>query len=198
MRRASTRSSRPRGESVSDGTRPKPAGWRYRLLHLPSVSPGSLNSSRHPSQRPPRTGRPPAYRETPQPGRWPGLALFFVRLLRKGRYRGGPECRRSVDHQRERPMDQRREEGCLLPGITAGNALCLSLKRPRKGGHFCGQDGNLGEWTPHAPSRPPVVQDERIADLLDPQVVVRVAGDQFQAILQQRFGKGLETRDFLT
>ena len=28
------------------------------------------------------------------------------------------------------------EEGCILLGITAGNALCLSLNRPGQGGLF--------------------------------------------------------------
>src|SRR5512135_2025685 len=40
-------------------------------------------------------------------------------------------------------------------------------------------------------SRPPIVQDERIADLLDSLVVGRVAGDQFQAVLQ---GNGCDHR----
>ena len=36
------------------------------------------------------------------------------------------------------------EEGCILPGITAGNTLCLPLNRPEQGGGIITVKERLG------------------------------------------------------
>ena len=55
---------------------------------------------------------------------------------RKASMRKGKSDRRTKSPGRNGRFRMRcgMEEGCILPGITAGNALCLSLNRPRQGG----------------------------------------------------------------
>ena len=40
-------------------------------------------------------------------------------------------------------LDLAEDDGCILPGITAGNALCLSLNRPGQGGSLEAKERGL-------------------------------------------------------